>query len=1029
MRLDVKFIRLALRVDAARLAAEVASLPDEAWVGHPEGAPGNTAVPLVAAAGDPADHATIAAMAPTPALATMPYTRAVMAALGAPIGRTRLMRIEREGQLGHHVDTNRYWQDHFRIHVPVLTHPSVRFDTSGDTVHMAAGEVWVFDTWESHGVVNPADHPRIHLVIDSVGSSHLWRLVDRGRLAGIDGPGDGDMVSGVGEPVFEAAAPLAITPPWQQRVMADGLLRDLGDDLPSATALAVRNFLADWHALWAAYGDADEARPNYAALVRRLDTRLDQLPPSRLPNGSTMAEAVRQLLLRPALTPPSIAPPSITSPSVAAETTDRAGRKPARRLDRPVFLVSSPRSGSTLLFETLARAKGVFTIGGESHEVFESIRELHPASRGWHSNALAAADATLGAVRLLEDSFIVRSHDREGRPPAGYAPIRLLEKTPKNALRVPFLAEAFPDAVFVYLHRDAQATVSSMLEAWRSGRFVTYPRLPGWGDTAWSLLLVPGWREMIGLPLVEVAARQWATTTSTLLDDLQQLDPQRWCVVGHEQLLADPDGEAGRLCARLGFEWDRPLPGPLPPSRSTLDAPEPDKWMRNADELATVQSIIEPVARRVAALVADPPAGPQLQPGVARRPGRPVGVPVPPASAAAPSPAADGSGGSSTGSTGASDSAASARVAEEVFGSVHTPSFAELLRRSGSSVIVTTYQSGRVVLLRSGADGALNTHLRAFARPMGVAVAGNRLALGTDQAVWRFDNQPALAARLGEDEHDVCYVPRSSHVTGDISVHEMAWAGDELWVVNTRFSCLATLDPSVSFVPRWRPSFVTALAAEDRCHLNGMAMVDGRPRFVTAMGMSDEHQGWRRDKVGGGVVIDVDSGGIVAHGLTMPHSPRWHGGRLWVLDSGQGTLCTVDLVTGDAHPVVRLPGFTRGLAFLGRYALVGLSKVREHVFAGLPLAQHIDERCCGVWLVDTESGAIAGFMRFEGAVEEVFDVQVLPGARYPELLEPGDSLAAAAFVLPAGTDAASAVEAPSAPADPLAVDFGGRGGG
>ena len=282
---------------------------------------------------------------------------------------------------------------------------------------------------------------------------------------------------------------------------------------------------------------------------------------------------------------------------------------------------------------------------------------------------------------------------------------------------------------------------------------------------------------------------------------------------------------------------------------------------------------------------------------------------------------------------------------------------------------------------------------------MGIAVQQGGLSIGTDQSVWHFRDRPAHAERLPGPTHDACFVPQSAHVTGDISIHEMAWAGGELWVVNTKFSCLATLSPEYSFVPRWRPAFVTALAPEDRCHLNGMAIVDDRPAFVTAMGMTDERQGWRRDKVGGGVIIDVASEAIVAHGLTMPHSPRWYGGRLWVLDSGRGTLATVDPVTGDVEVVAELPGFTRGLAFIGRYAIVGLSKVREHVFAGLPLSERLSERSCGVWIVDTETGMIVGFTRFEGAVEEVFDVQVMPGVCFPELIEPGDPLAGSCFTL------------------------------
>jgi len=220
-------------------------------------------------------------------------------------------------------------------------------------------------------------------------------------------------------------------------------------------------------------------------------------------------------------------------------------------------------------------------------------------------------------------------------------------------------------------------------------------------------------------------------------------------------------------------------------------------------------------------------------------------------------------------------------------------------------------------------------------------------------------------------------------------------------VVNTRFSCLAALDSEHSFVPLWRPPFVSALAAEDRCHLNGLAVVDGRARYVTALGATDTPQGWREGKADGGVLIDVPSGEIVARGLSMPHSPRWHGGRLWVLESGKGEIGAVDLATGKVETVARLPGFTRGLAFAGPYAFVGLSQVREsNTFGGLPLDRGEAEKLCGVWMVDLRSGETAGFVRFEGIVQEIFDLQLLSGLRYPEIAEPDSELVAGAFALP-----------------------------
>ena len=220
---------------------------------------------------------------------------------------------------------------------------------------------------------------------------------------------------------------------------------------------------------------------------------------------------------------------------------------------------------------------------------------------------------------------------------------------------------------------------------------------------------------------------------------------------------------------------------------------------------------------------------------------------------------------------------------------VHTPNFPALLRQLGASLLVTTYQAGKLVMVRDEGDH-LNTHFRAFQAPMGMALAGDRLAIGTKIQVWEFVDVPAVAARLDPPgRHDACFLPRSSHVTGNIQIHEMAWgAGNELWVVNTRFSCLCTLDGSASFAPRWRPPFVSALEPTDRCHLNGLGMVDGRPRYVTALGETDEPAGWRANKARGGILMDVASGEVITRGLSMPHSPRWYAGRLWVCESARG---------------------------------------------------------------------------------------------------------------------------------------------
>jgi uncharacterized protein (TIGR03032 family) len=272
-------------------------------------------------------------------------------------------------------------------------------------------------------------------------------------------------------------------------------------------------------------------------------------------------------------------------------------------------------------------------------------------------------------------------------------------------------------------------------------------------------------------------------------------------------------------------------------------------------------------------------------------------------------------------------------------------------------------------------------------------------------------------------------------VTGDIHIHEMAWCGKsathsqststealpgsdhELWFVNTSFSCLCTRSDIYSFQPRWRPWFVKELVPADRCHLNGLAVRDGQPRYVTALGETNEDAGWRANKRDGGLLIDILSNEIIARGLSMPHSPRWYNGKLWVLNSGEGGFGTIDLDSGKYEEIVQLPGFTRGLSFCGPLALIGLSQVRESaVFSGIPLVDRLAERNCGVWIVDLRSGKSVAFVKFEDAVQEIFAVEILPGIRYPDVINHDQARLDGSFELP--DDALADVPAPLRGAKP-----------
>lgn len=319
-----------------------------------------------------------------------------------------------------------------------------------------------------------------------------------------------------------------------------------------------------------------------------------------------------------------------------------------------------------------------------------------------------------------------------------------------------------------------------------------------------------------------------------------------------------------------------------------------------------------------------------------------------------------------------------------------SPGFSDWLGVQSVSLAFTTYQSGKLFLLGRNRDGGLSVFERTFNRAMGLWADGQSMWLGTHYQLWRFEN--VLPHGDSHDGHDRLYVPRTGHTIGDLDAHDIAIDADGCAVfVNTRFNCLATLHQRDSFTPLWRPSFISKLVAEDRCHLNGLALDEGRPRFATAVSRSDVIDGWRDRRRDGGVVIDVPSQRIVADGLSMPHSPRLHKGRLWLLNSGSGFLGHVDIERGTFEPLTFCPGYLRGLAFSGPYAVVGLSRPRhDKTFGGLPLqenlaARHADARC-GLAVIHLATGETIHWVRIEGIVSELYDVAILPDVVRPMAL-------------------------------------------
>ncbi len=312
------------------------------------------------------------------------------------------------------------------------------------------------------------------------------------------------------------------------------------------------------------------------------------------------------------------------------------------------------------------------------------------------------------------------------------------------------------------------------------------------------------------------------------------------------------------------------------------------------------------------------------------------------------------------------------------------------LNAQALSLAFTTYQAGKLFLLGVQPGGRLSLFERTFSRCMGLCAHDDALWLTTLFQVWRLEN--ALPPGQEQNGHDRLYVPRVAYTTGDLDAHDLAvTSAGQVVFVNTLFSCLATLSERASFTPLWRPPFISRLAAEDRCHLNGLALEHGAPAYVTLVGRSDVADGWREHRRGGGCIYDIRTSEPVCDGLSMPHSPRVHAGRLWLLEAGSGHLGVVDLASGRFERVAFLPGYARGLCIVGDYAVVGLSKLRRsRTFADLELGEQLSKRGaeprCGLMIIDLRSGDAVHWLRLDGIVEELYDVAALPGVRHPMAL-------------------------------------------
>ena len=607
MRLPTPFVKLPLAFDTTLLTEEALQFEEQEWRAHPQDYAGNSALILISHGGTDNDDS-YGLMAATTRLQNCPYLRQVFSSLNTVIGRSRLMRLAAGAEVKPHSDIAYYWHDHTRIHIPIVTDPGVRFICDGIEVHMAAGEAWIFDNWRPHRVINPTNITRIHLVIDTVGSAAFWRLVSRGTL--IPAPVNTRNITPdihvlrhdpakLVTPDIEQHNHDAIAHPDTVLAVVQEFLADLRQSSPAHARYAqLESLLADfshnWRYIWAMHGTSPDGYSAYQELQQlTLQHASQAFPDILLPsNGLPLMHVLQSYL--PAFCPQHA-------------TVRHAIKLP--RFDRPIIILAAPRSGSTLLYETLLRHPELWALGNESHAEIENLPGLSPADRGYTSNALDAVDANPQIVEAIQKVFAERMQDKNGNKyvllAASSRPesVRFLEKTPKNALRVPFMHAVFHDAYFIFLHRDPKPNLASMMEAWFSGKFVTYRDLPGWRGLPWSLLLTPGWRKLPMDYLAAIVAHQWCTANTAILDSLDRLPGDHWCTLSYEDFIASPTDTIKKLYSFCKLSpvllGDRQNIQGLPLSRHTLTPPSADKWKHHAKEIERIMDSVTPVEKRI----------------------------------------------------------------------------------------------------------------------------------------------------------------------------------------------------------------------------------------------------------------------------------------------------------------------------------------------------------------------------------------------------------------------------------------------
>jgi len=612
MHLESEFIRLQVAFDAPRLAAEIKQIDTNLW--------GNSE----SMATDVTHHELNFLQNSDEVQQRCVYLSSLLASLVSIAGKVSLIRVSSGTTFEGSINPAGLWQNKLQLVLCICLDADAKFITASTSQYSAkSGEVWVADSLQKLGMENPGNTESLYLLCESPGTAELWRSIryslseqnePQMKLIKVDEGSDNNPLKIIvdNQPAF--MSPDAITVMMQRFMAGLAYLRNESETKYKSLNEDVEEFILDWRCQSLLANNIQQSMTAYQGLCTRvLSSVLPKLESLSWCNGRTGGRGRKAQTERKELGLASKFFEACITATINLQAVDKAMERDkelkanninsialnrfidSALFESPIFIVAAPRSGSTMLFETLEQHRELWTLGDESHQLFESIPALHPASHGFESNALDAEDLNDEIGRSLLAGILRKLRNANGKKfsempdDAIGSGIRFLEKTPKNALRIPFLQALFPSAKFVYLYRDPEPNIGSIIDAWNSGKFVTYPRLPNWPGKPWSLLLSNGWQKFKHRPLAEIAAWQWASTNKKIINDLQKLPADKWIAINYSDVLQEKEAKLRELCAfssiAFGPKMQALCKQDLPDSKYTLSKPNAEKWKRHQAEI------------------------------------------------------------------------------------------------------------------------------------------------------------------------------------------------------------------------------------------------------------------------------------------------------------------------------------------------------------------------------------------------------------------------------------------------------------